>query len=109
MGSNMHILGLNDKQKRSTMLIKQLTAESEALIEIGDQELRQDLQKIYEAFLYSDPVSNDMLTQINMKIEREFLELKRVALDGDRELAHDMTTNLLALIKERNVICKAAK
>ena len=91
------------------MLIKQLTAETQALMQDTLPEIRHDQERIYEAFRYSDPVSDEMVFDINMKIEREFAVLKDAVLQGDVELTHSQGANMLALIKERNIICKASK
>ena len=114
MSNDLNILGLRDRQQRSTMLFRRLTLEAEDLMTDAAPVFKDGARKVYEAFRYTDPVSNEMVFDINMKIQRVFSDFKDAVLantpdTSDLAKINQLEAELLDLIKERSIICKASK
>ena len=114
MSSDLNILGLRDRQQRSTMLFRRLILEAEDLMNDAAPALRDGVRKVYEALRYTDPVSDEMVFDINMKIQRTFSDYKDAVLvnvpdTSDLTKINQLEAQLLDLIKERSIICKASK
>ena len=114
MSNDLNILGLRDRQQRSTMLFRRLTMEAEDLMTDAAPVFKDEARKVYEAFRYTDPVSNEMVFDINMKIQRVFSDFKDAVLantpdTSDLAKINQLEAELLDLIKERSIICKASK
>ena len=114
MSSDLNILGLRDKQQRSTMLFRRLTLEAEDLMNDAAPIFRDGAREVYEAFRYTDPVSDETVFDINMEIQRVFSDFKEAVLanapdTSDLARINQLEAELLDLIRERSIICKASK
>lgn len=107
----------DDKIKAKTYFIKSITAEAEVLLSAAKNKADKDLcEKAYEAIRYSDPTSVCELAVTEQKIAEKFEEFKK-AITSDNganvapagKPAAELCDELLLLIKERNVKCKALK
>ncbi len=114
MSSELNILQFRDRQQRSTMLFRRLTAEAEDLMTDAAPLFRKATEKVYETFRYTDPVSDDTVFDINLKIQRVFGDFRDAVLtaegkEEDLEKVSALEAELLGLVRERSIICKASK
>lgn len=97
-------------QIRDTYPIRAMTSRAEVIMNTaGDHQLKKVAKNVYEELRYSDPVSNIMLEDINLKINSELYEFEEAVISGDHELAVAIAKTLIDMIKERNVMCKGMK
>jgi len=97
------------KQKINTSFIRSLQVGLEALSErVSDEMLKLKLADLSEAVKYSDPVSNNALSEIESKMETIFSQIKAAIYAGqdDVESQIDELNNLLT---ERNKMCINSK
>ena len=94
---------IDDKISRQTFFIRNLTVEAENLM---SREKAPDnkaiCKKVYEALRYSDPMSSDALSEIEVKIGAQFAVFSN-------SLSSEAAEELLLLIGERNRKCKQLK
>ena len=91
-----------------TQFMKLMTADAQSLLSVAkDEQSRLCAQKVYEALLYSDIVSNEAVAEVEAKMTAAFAEFAgAVAKNADAQAAADQ---LLFLISTRNNRCKATK
>ena len=97
------------KVKQQTAFIKLLTADAEHLMTTAKPEFKADAKKVYEAIRYSDPMSNDMLTDVETKIQYQFNAFTNAVKNENSELATSISAEILELVDARNKKCKALK
>ena len=97
-----------EKVKNKVSLMRALTADAENLVSVAKtDEAKADCKRVYEALRYSDPISNDALSDIEYDIKR--------TLEGfanqvkSRENCSELADELVNMIGERNKKCKAVK
>lgn len=91
---------IENKVKTQTYFIKNLTVDAEALIgKAKSESAKAACKKVYEALRYSDPMSNDALSEIEESIMLRFAEFSN---SPSTETAEE----LLMLVAERNKKCK---
>lgn len=74
-----------------------------------DDALKSELQKLNDAFRFSDPVSNKFTSDIEEKINSMLSKLK-VSIENNNEVeATDYIKKITNALAERNRICKATK
>lgn len=96
-------LKTGEKLESKTEFIKKLRAEVEGLMpKAKTEEEKTSVRRVLDALKYSDPVSGDTLFEIEGKINDMFSAFS-VSLDEAAE------KELLALIKEREIKCRAMK
>lgn len=101
---------IDKKIKTKTYFIKSLTAEAESLMaEAGTPEIKAQAKRVYEAFRYSDPMSNAALVETEEQLEREFNSFADAVRKGDVELAESIASELLIIVDRRNKKCKLLK
>lgn len=101
---------IDDKIKVKTSFIKGITLDAEMLMTSAQNpEIKAELKKVYEAFRYSDPMSNDALNDVEGRIQNQFNLLSEVVIREDKEKVSQMATDLLSLIDYRNKKCKITK
>lgn len=94
---------IDNKVKAQTNFIKNLTVDAEALIgKAKSESAKAACKKVYETVRYSDPMSNDALSEIEESIMLRFAEFSN---SPSTETAEE----LLALVAERNKKCKLLK
>ena len=92
------------KVKGKVTYIKALQAEMELIADAEkDPVIKAELQKLTEAIRYSDPMSDDSLTDIENSISEKVSELKSA---DDKTQLISVVSNLIA---ERNKKCKLLK
>lgn len=100
----------DDKIKAQTSFIKTLTVDAEHLMSTSKTaELKVLAKKVYEAVLYSDPMSNAVLVEVEEKIQNGFLDFENAVETQDYECASSTANELLSLIDIRNKKCKLLK
>lgn len=102
------IMNTEKKIRDNTVFIKEMTDIAEnLLIKAADGKSAEAAKKIYEAFRYSDPVSSDILYDI----EREISEKLKVFSDeiSSGKDTEKVSQDILFMINERNSKCKTNK
>ncbi len=74
-----------------------------------DPDMKNELKKLNELFLYSDPVSSNATKDAEDAIEVMLTELKALVTDGNVDDTAALIKKLTNALKERNRICKANK
>lgn len=100
---------LGDKVKSQTVFIKYMTANAETLItRAAAPEAKAAAKKVWEAFRYSDPMSDEGLADVESRISQAFDAFARAVTSG----AGDVTgaaESVLVLVQDRNTKCKLLK
>lgn len=105
-----NITATEQRVKQDTMLIRMLTAEAQSLTAVtGDANMAKCVNAVYEAFRYSDPMSNYGLQQIENNIMAKFNVFATCVRTNDVMGADMSSKELLAMISERNMKCKLYK
>lgn len=90
--------------------IARKTIEAEALVlDARTDEARAAAQKIFEAFRYSNPGTNNKLEMIEASIGTTFSAFKNAVLTSNFEVIAPLTDRLLTLIKNRNCLFGVAE
>ena len=101
---------IEKKIKEQTFFIKNLTVDAQNLIaRANNPETKATVEKVYEAIRYSDPMSNDNLSEIEGRIGYEFKTFEMAVKSGDNSVVESQAKELLILIYNRNNKCKALK
>lgn len=102
------ISDVDEKASMDTSFIRSLTAEAKGLADRAkSEEAKVVAKKVFEAIRYSDPVSSDSVSDLEMKISMKLGEFY-AALDTD-EKVEEIGEELLAVVEERNKNCKLNK
>ena len=103
--------GAIDKEiKEETQFIKNITASAQVTVaKAQDDEIKSLCNKVYEAFRYSDPVSDSDLGDLEDKISGSYEEFDKAVTENNKDTAKEVSNALLILIKERNEKCKALR
>ncbi len=101
---------IDKKIKEQTFFIKNLTVDAQNLIaRANSPEAKATVNKVYDAIRYSDPMSNDNLSEIEGRIGYEFKTFEMAVKSGDTAVMESQAEELLILIDNRNNKCKALK
>lgn len=101
---------VDDKIKKQTSFIKGITLDAELLMSsAGNDEIKAEIKKVYEAFRFSDPMSSDALNDVEDRIQNQFNLLQEVVITENTEKVSQVSKDLLNLIDYRNKKCKISK
>ena len=101
---------INDKIATETTFIKKMTVESQNLVNRANASmLKKQCKKVYDAFRYSDPISNDTVTNIEIQIKEEFNTLADAVFADDLDLVESSAKEVIILINERTAKLKVSK
>lgn len=101
---------VDEKVKKATSFIYDMRADSESLlIRAKTDDAEAICKKVRDAFKYSDPVSNALLTTVEEEIKTHFDLLKKAVTEENAEVIAAESEETLALIAERNNKCKRLK
>lgn len=75
----------------------------------SDASLKEELQKLADAFRYSDPVSSNETKELENDLNTSLNELQSVVSSGDVEGARTLCNKILSSLSERNRICALNK
>ena len=98
------------KVKNKTFFIRSLTVDIESLLTRSElPEVRDEVNKVYEAVRYSDPTSNEALSGVEAQITLKVSELADAIEKSDIELAKKTVREMVILLNDRNKKCKLLK
>jgi len=101
---------LDRKVEEKTTFIRNLTIDAENLMHRAKAPLLKDLcKKVYKAVRYSDPMSNEELSDVERRIQEEFDMLTDAVIADDLDSTESAAKELLTLIAERNNRCRLSK
>lgn len=96
--------------KQSIQNTKIFNLNMAAIVDLcSDDTVKKDLEKLFEQFRFSDPVSNDMTKSIETDILSELDELKVSLSEDTLQEVLKKIEKIRNLLSERNRICKAEK
>ena len=96
-------LEVGEKIKRQTSSMKELTSEAERLMASAEtDEQKKVLKSLYEALRYSDPMSTEKTAELEASIGDGLKDLSK-------EFSKEKALELVALIEDRNRVCKSSK
>ena len=109
--STADIIGeIDDIVRTETSFIRGITLDAELLMSsAGNDEIKAEIKKVYEAFRFSDPMSSDALNDIEDRIQNQFNLLQEVVITENTEKVSQVSKDLLNLIDYRNKKCKITK
>ena len=94
---------ISDTVKQNAFNIKSLAVDVRLLEDdCLDAELKAQLHKVSEAIQYSDPMTNDSVSQLDEMIKGKVSELKYLCQSNNKAEAMQACFKLQAYIKERN-------
>lgn len=101
---------VEQKVKVQTFFIKSLTVDADSLMaRAKSDEMKAETKKVYEAIRYSDPMSNNVLANIENQIQNEFNTFADAVKNNDIDLAKSSANEFVILINDRNKQCKLLK
>lgn len=93
-----------------TGFMKSLVAKAETLAaNAEDPVIKAECKRIFEEAKYSDPMSSRVLTEIEGRIAEKTEKFAAAVQSGDAETVKKIAAETIALIKERNILCKSGK
>ena len=102
--------GVENKVRAASVFIRSNTAELEGLLGTSDKDaINKNIETVYEAFKYSDPISIDELTSLETNITEELIVFKDAIKDGNEEKIDKQTKLITTLLNQRNAKVKALK
>lgn len=72
-------------------------------------EIKAETKKVFKVIRYSNPMSNDVLANIENQIQSEFNAFADAVKNDDITLAKSSANELIVLINDRNKKCKLLK
>ena len=97
------------KQEINTAFIRTLHVDLETLVSrVSTEPLKSLLSKLSESVRFSDPVSNEKLSEIELKMTEVFSEVK-VDIQAGRHDVETQIDELNHLLVERNKLCRISK
>lgn len=104
------VSAVDEKIKVQSFFIKSLTVDAEGLLaKAQSPEVKAECKKVFEALRYSDPMSNELLTDIESKITFKIGEFSAAVCGDDAGKANEIADELVILIRDRNKKCKLLK
>lgn len=93
-----------------TGFMKSLAAKAETLAaSTEDPVIKTECKKVFEEAKYSDPTSSPALAEIEGRIAEKTGEFAAAVQSGDAETVKRIAAETIALIKERNILCRSGK
>lgn len=104
------VAAVDEKIEKATSFIYDMREASESLLaRAKTDETKAICKQVCDAFKYSDPMSNALLTTIEEEIKTHFDLLKKAVTEESSEVVAAESEETLALITERNNKCKRLK
>ena len=99
-----------DKVQSSASVMRLNVVDIEMLRDVAeDPELKNQLRRLAEAVRYSDPMTNDMIADVDARIRQETMALQTYCEDNDVDAAKESCAKLQRLYVERNKKLLATK
>ena len=104
------VVGVDEKIENSTSFIYEMREKSEYLLASSDNDnMKVIFKKIRDAFKYSDPMSDELLNQLETQISITFEQLVEQNTAENIIEVETIANQLLGLINSRNAKCKRFK
>lgn len=104
------VSGIDEKVKTQTFFIKNLASDAQSLMTSAKSDaLRTEAKKVCEAIRYSDPMSNEVLSEMEAQIQKQFNAFAVAVKAEDPELAKETADALVEMVNGRNQKCKLLK
>lgn len=102
--------GQDEKQVRQTSRMREIQAKGKSLAERNTvSDAKKDLEKLAEDLRFSDPVSNESLTEIEDKLIGCLKQIEKAVADQDSEQIKLLCKEAERVLAERNQLCRMAK
>lgn len=109
MGKNI-VSGLEKEQRSKVYFIKSIASDLSLVAgQIQDEELRKQVEKVGEIARFSDPMSDNSLSGLEVIISTKVEELKDMVSDGKMEDVPNTLRKIEEKLLERNEKCKLLK
>lgn len=93
-----------------TGFMKSLAAKAEVLAaSTEDPVIKAECKRVFEEAKYSDPMSSPALASLEGRIAVKAEDFAAAVQSGDAETVKKIAAETIALIKERNILCKSGK
>ena len=87
-----------------------MTADANTLLPRAKSEpIKTVCKQVFDAVRYADPISNEKLYDIELRMGSTFDKLREAVKTDDTDAAEALASEMLSLISERNQKCKAEK
>lgn len=101
---------IDNKIKNKTFFIKLLTLDLDSLkSRATSDEVKREIDKVYQAVRYSDPMSNEALVSIESQLQIKYEALAESVSNDNLEKVMQYSNEFLILLKDRNNKCKLLK
>lgn len=101
---------IDEQIKKQTFVIKRMRVEAEYLhTTFSTTSMAETLRKVREALRYSDPVSSEKLNQKEDELQLLLQKLRAELQEEKTENAEKTAQEFLAVLEERNNLCKLCK
>ena len=101
---------IDKKTAEKTSFIKSMTVKCENITALSkSNDIKKECKKVCEAVRYSDPVSADELAETEAEIERKLDEFKNAVEDDNADKVKALAGDIVALVGDRNRMCKGMK
>ena len=109
MGKNI-VSGLEKEQRSKVYFIKSIASDLSLVAgQFQDEELRKQVEKVGEIAKFSDPMSDNSLSGLEVIISTKVEELKDMVSDGKMEDVPNTLRKIEEKLLERNEKCKLLK
>lgn len=96
--------------KKDVTLMRGLQSKvSQMKAQCEDSSAAKAVAELSEALQYSDPVSSDAIGEAEADLSAAIDELQSAVVDGDSEVIQKLSRKAMALLNERNRLCKLNK
>lgn len=75
----------------------------------SDAEAKKVLEELSDEFRYSDPVSSDVIKNIEQELTELVYELQKTVIDADYRAIPEMCRKITGVLTERNRLCRLNK
>ncbi len=97
------IISVDEEINENTVFIKSLTMQSKNLyLTAKSKECKDYTKEVYDAFHYSEPLSNDSVLENESKIKKKFEEFSNLIENDLKEKSRECSRELISLIEVRN-------
>ena len=101
---------VDEKVKTKTSFIKSMQIEAESIMnKAKNEDIKSECKKVYDAIRYSDPMSNDSLSEIETTISVNMEELSVAVKTKNIDKVKELGGEIVIQIIERNNKCKVLK
>ena len=101
---------IDEKVAENTSFIKAIAADAQNLMNRANAPmLKKQCKKVYEAFRYSDPISNSEIADIEQRIKEEFDILTDAVIADDLNLVESSAKEIISLVNIRTSKLRLSK